>query len=210
MNRLALLWTILTYTRMHSCTQKGTSNQELPHTHIRTCAHTHNQKANIFPFSRQIQFLSKTYVSWLKWPTKTREICHILQDGTQNWVLLYHWHAFPFLSSISFSRDLSASLDGIMHPFQSFLYLFPSFFFPCVTFLPRVLGKANTLFMIGYEKPFMSSFMLFFLSSLYILNDWNCALVMSSWITAGGKLLAFTYLCVAFIFFMRKDKIIWD
>lgn len=32
------------------------------------------------PCSRQIQFLSRTYESWLKQPTKTGEICHFLQD----------------------------------------------------------------------------------------------------------------------------------
>lgn len=162
MNRLALRWTILTH--MHRWTQKGTSNQVLAQTHT----YTHNQKANnIFPSSRQIQFLSKTYVSWLKRPTKTGEICHILQDGTQYWVLLWQWHAFSSLSfSTSFSRDLSTSPDGIMHPFQSFLYLFPPFF-PLCDFPPSCPWKGKHIIHDRLWKAFYEFIHAFFLFTIH-------------------------------------------
>ena len=92
-----------TYTRMHRYTQKDTDIHKHAHrnrhTHTRTHTHAHAQsrgcgRANsIFLSSRQIQFSSRTYVSWLKQPTKTGEICHILQDWTQYWVLLWRWDA---------------------------------------------------------------------------------------------------------------------
>lgn len=71
--------------------------------------------------SRQIQFPSRTYVSWLKQPTKTGEICHILQDWTQYWVVL--WHRDASLCYSLLSPDLSPSPNATISP-ASFL---PSF-----------------------------------------------------------------------------------
>lgn len=83
--------------KTHRCTQKDKSSSD---------THSHNHDAGLQPiisssFSRQIQFLSKTYVSWLKEPTKTGEICHILQGWTQYWVLLCLCLAFRSLSFLS-------------------------------------------------------------------------------------------------------------
>lgn len=98
---------------LHTCRQ--TIIDKCMHTHAHTQS-TGSWRANsIFLSSRQIQFSSRTYVSWLKQPTKTAEICHILQDWTQNWVLLWQW-------DVSSHCFLSKSV-----------FLFPShnpFFFP--------------------------------------------------------------------------------
>lgn len=60
--------------------------------------------------SRQIQFLSWTYVSWLKQPTKTGEICHFLQDRTFLSTAAAMGCLRPSLSVCALgSRDISTS-----------------------------------------------------------------------------------------------------
>lgn len=70
--------------------------------------------------SRQIQILSWTYISWLKQPTKTGEICHFLQDWT-------------FLSAAAAVGSLLLSLSGCALSFHdiSASFLVPS----CICFL---------------------------------------------------------------------------
>lgn len=72
------------------------------HRHTDTKSRGSGRANSCFLSSRQIQFSSRTYVSWLKQPTKTGEICHILQDWTQYWVLLWQWDASSPSPSLSF------------------------------------------------------------------------------------------------------------
>lgn len=170
-------------TKTHRCTQKDKSSSDI---------HSHNHDAGLqsiisSSFSRQIQFLSKTYVSWLKEPTKTGEICHILQGSTQYWVLLCWCLAFRSLSFLS--SDLFASPDGITHPFQPSLYLFLSLLCDFPSMCP---WKGKHITHDGLWKSFYDFIHVFPLLS--ILTDWNCALVMSPWWKAGRALSAVTLL----------------
>ena len=102
MNWLALVRTVLTHTRKHT---DGHST-----THIHTQSRGSGRANSIFLSSRQIQFSSRTYVSWLKQPTKTGEMCHILQDWTQYWVLPWQWDAYFSFARPSLSKSMRLSL----------------------------------------------------------------------------------------------------
>ena len=165
LNKLALQrWAALTmiYGRntIHCCYELVGSGAQCLHTrahtytHTHTDTHTHTQsrgsgRANsIFLSSRQIQFSSRTYVSWLKQPTKTGEICHILQDWTQYWVLLWQWDAYsPFFFPLFLSTSLLFSLVTFLcpswchHASPFFLFSITTFYFLhsaalCPTLLP--------------------------------------------------------------------------
>lgn len=72
-------------------TRACTDMQKPKHTNTKSKSRSSGRANSIIVSSRQIQFPSRTYVSWLKQPTKTGEICHILKDWTQYWVLLWQW-----------------------------------------------------------------------------------------------------------------------
>lgn len=117
--------------RAHACTDM----QKQTHTH--TKSRSSSRAKIIFLSSRQIQFPSRTYVSWLKQPTKTGEICHILQDWTQYWVLLWQWDDYsPFLSkTLLLSWPFCITWSCI--PF--FLFAISFFFVHLVALLPMPL-----------------------------------------------------------------------
>lgn len=87
-----------THAQIHTDGHSQTSTQTRAHAQSRGSGRANS----IFLSSRQIQFSSRTYVSWLKQPTKTGEICHILKDWTQYWVLLWQWDAYSLFPSLSF------------------------------------------------------------------------------------------------------------
>lgn len=152
LNKLALQrWAALTmmYGRntIHCCYELVGSGADNARTHAQIHTNRHSQSSalshtytqtrgsgranSIFLSSRQIQFPSRTYVSWLKQPTKTGEICHILQDWTQYWVLLWQWEAFSPPPPLSLSKSLLFSLMTFLR------HLMPSsvpFFLFSITF----------------------------------------------------------------------------
>lgn len=98
------------HTDRHS---QASAKTQTSYTHAQTQSSGSGRANSIFLSIRQIQFSSRTYVSWLKQPRKTGEICLNLQDWTHYWVLLWQWdanscsfflrpswchHAIPFLS----------------------------------------------------------------------------------------------------------------
>lgn len=84
-------------------------SQTHTHIHVMATAPDNTQSSAISANSLnnsswQIGFPSRTYVSWLKGPTESGEICHFLQEWTQYWVLL--WHCVIAFSLLTFPHHL--------------------------------------------------------------------------------------------------------
>lgn len=116
-----------THAQIHTDRHSQASAQTQPsYTHAQTQSSGSGRANSIFLSIRQIQFSSRTYVSWLKQPRKTGEICHNLQDWTHYWVQLWQWDAY---SCSSLTKSMLLSLMTFLRPswchHASHFFLFP-------------------------------------------------------------------------------------